>query len=89
MYWSSGHSSIRKCLIGYILALGRWNSLSAGTHVFFIASGFALAVDKYIIKRCVLSAGTVSPGPCQIIQTNDRHGYSPTGIGDVLLVLGE
>lgn len=56
---------------------------------FFIASGFALAVDKYIIKRCVLGAGTVSPGPCQIIQINDRHGYSPTGIGDVLLFLGE
>jgi hypothetical protein len=63
--------------------------LSGGAHEYFIASGFALAVDKYIIKRCVLGAGTVSPGPCQIIQINDRHGYSPTGTGDLSLCPGE
>jgi hypothetical protein len=73
----------------YILALGQWISLSVGAHEIFIASGFALAVDKYIIKRCVLGAGTVSPGPCQIIQINDRYGYNPTGIGDGSLFLGE
>jgi len=42
---------IRGSLIGHNLTLGRWISLSVGARVFIIASGFALAVDKYIIKR--------------------------------------
>ncbi len=80
---------IRGSLIGYILAPGRWISLFAGARVFFIGSGFALAVDKYIIKSCVLGVGTVSPGPRRTIQINERHGYSPSGTGDVSLFLGE
>ena len=76
-------------LIGYILAPSRGISLSAGAHVFFIGSGFALAVDKYIIRRCVLDVGTVSPRPRRTIQINERHGYSPSGTGDVSLFLGE
>jgi hypothetical protein len=52
----------QRFLTGYILAPGLWISLSAGAHLFFIASGFAPAVDKYIIMRCVLGAGAVCPG---------------------------